>query len=102
MILRKEPAITWRAWLAWGIVALFYLTGFYQRVSPAAMTSELIFSDSPRRAWLERNWSGALANGAHVYALHAHQTAFFLIVGWAVLASVLISATCETHCRALA
>ncbi len=33
------------AWLAasiWGIAALFYLTGFYQRVSPAVMTEELM------------------------------------------------------------
>jgi MFS family permease len=31
-----------RSWLVWGIAALFYLTGFYQRVSPAVMTSELM------------------------------------------------------------
>jgi len=36
------PAISWRSWLIWGIAALFYLTGFYQRVSPAVMTSELM------------------------------------------------------------
>jgi len=33
------------AWLSasiWGIAALFYLTGFYQRVSPAVMTEELM------------------------------------------------------------
>ncbi|HEY1338985.1 MAG TPA: MFS transporter [Bryobacteraceae bacterium] len=36
------PAVTWRSWLVWGIAALFYLTGFYQRVSPAVMTSELM------------------------------------------------------------
>ncbi len=33
------------AWLAcsiWGIAAIFYLTGFYQRVSPAVMTTELM------------------------------------------------------------
>jgi MFS family permease len=35
-------AITWRSWIVWGIAALFYLTGFYQRVSPAVMTSELM------------------------------------------------------------
>jgi len=35
-------AVTWRSWLVWGIAALFYLTGFYQRVSPAVMTSELM------------------------------------------------------------
>jgi MFS family permease len=38
----RPPAVTWRAWLVWGIAALFYLTGFYQRVSPAVMTSELM------------------------------------------------------------
>jgi MFS family permease len=36
------PAVSWRSWLVWGIAALFYLTGFYQRVSPAVMTSELM------------------------------------------------------------
>ena len=34
--------VTWRSWLVWGIAALFYLTGFYQRVSPAVMTTELM------------------------------------------------------------
>jgi MFS family permease len=34
--------VKWRAWIVWGIAALFYLTGFYQRVSPAVMTSELM------------------------------------------------------------
>jgi MFS family permease len=28
----------------WGVAAIFYLTGFYQRVSPAVMTSELMQS----------------------------------------------------------
>src|SRR5579885_769123 len=36
------PAAAWRSWTVWGIAALFYLTGFYQRVSPAVMTSELM------------------------------------------------------------
>ncbi len=35
-------SVTWRSWAVWGIAALFYLTGFYQRVSPAVMTSELM------------------------------------------------------------
>jgi sugar phosphate permease len=30
------------AWSVWGIAAIFYLTGFYQRVSPAVMTGELM------------------------------------------------------------
>jgi len=42
VIAQKQPAITWRSWLVWGIAALFYLTGFYQRVSPAVMTTELM------------------------------------------------------------
>ena len=32
----------WLSWSIWGIAALFYLTGFYQRVSPAVMTTELM------------------------------------------------------------
>jgi len=34
----------WLAWSVWGVAALFYLSGFYQRVSPAVMTSELMSS----------------------------------------------------------
>ena len=38
-----EPeAPRWLSWSIWGIAALFYLTGFYQRVSPAVMTTELM------------------------------------------------------------
>jgi hypothetical protein len=37
---RNPPA--WLAWSVWGIAAAFYLTGFYQRVSPAVMTGELM------------------------------------------------------------
>jgi sugar phosphate permease len=32
------------AWLIWGIGALFYLSGYYLRVSPAVMTTELMQS----------------------------------------------------------
>jgi sugar phosphate permease len=43
-----EPSATlppnWLAWSIWGVAAIFYLTGFYQRVSPAVMTSELMQS----------------------------------------------------------
>ena len=38
----STASVSWRAWVVWGIAALFYLTGFYQRVSPAVMTSELM------------------------------------------------------------
>jgi MFS family permease len=40
---RKYPA-PWLSWSVWGIAAFFYLTGFYQRVSPAVMTDELMRS----------------------------------------------------------
>jgi len=36
----QPPALL--AWSVWGIAAIFYLTGFYQRVSPAVMTGELM------------------------------------------------------------
>ncbi len=32
------------AWMVWGLGAIFYLIGFYQRVAPAVMTSELMLS----------------------------------------------------------
>src|SRR5580698_9744175 len=38
----KNVPPTWLAASIWGIAALFYLTGFYQRVSPAVMTEELM------------------------------------------------------------
>jgi len=38
--LKNPPAIL--AWSVWGIAAIFYLSGFYQRVSPAVMTGELM------------------------------------------------------------
>jgi len=41
--LRESPP-AWLAWSVWGVAAIFYLTGFYQRVSPAVMTSELMRS----------------------------------------------------------
>ena len=41
MTATKSPP-AWLAWSVWGIAAAFYLTGFYQRVSPAVMTGELM------------------------------------------------------------
>jgi MFS family permease len=40
----REYPPAWLAWSVWGVAAIFYLTGFYQRVSPAVMTSELMRS----------------------------------------------------------
>jgi MFS family permease len=41
---RRSYAPLWLASLIWVIAALFYLTGFYQRVSPSVMTDELMRS----------------------------------------------------------
>src|SRR5947209_6347692 len=38
---RKYPSAS-LSWSIWGIAALFYLAGFYHRVSPAVMTDELM------------------------------------------------------------
>ena len=38
----KSYPPAWMAWSVWGIGALFYLMGFYQRVAPAVMTAELM------------------------------------------------------------
>ena len=35
-------APSWLAWSVWGVAAVFYLAGFYLRVSPAVMTTELM------------------------------------------------------------
>jgi MFS family permease len=41
-VTQAERPPNWLAWSVWGIAAIFYLTGFYQRVSPAVMTGELM------------------------------------------------------------
>ncbi len=38
---QKGPALA-VAWLVWGLGALFYLFGFFQRMAPAVMTAELM------------------------------------------------------------
>src|ERR1035438_8970783 len=38
---QKAPP-SWLSWSIWSIAALFYLAGFYHRVSPAVMTDELM------------------------------------------------------------
>ena len=39
---QRAYAPGWMAWMIWCIAAVFYLTGFYHRVSPAVMTDELM------------------------------------------------------------
>lgn len=48
---------------------------------------------------LDRHWSGTLSNGTRVYGPEAYETAFLLIIGWAVLSVIAISQTHETGCR---
>ncbi|WP_263409927.1 MFS transporter [Terriglobus tenax] len=48
---------------------------------------------------LDRNWSGALNKGVHVYDMHAYQLAFVLIVSWLTVSVLLLSLTRETGCR---
>lgn len=48
----KNPPPLRLAWLIWGIGALFYLSGYYLRVSPAVMTSELMRSFQTNAAGL--------------------------------------------------
>ena len=42
MAKRPQDPPAWLSWSVWGIGALFYLMGFYQRVAPAVMTQELM------------------------------------------------------------
>ncbi|WP_334238826.1 MFS transporter [Terriglobus sp. ADX1] len=37
-----DMAPVWLSWSIWAVAAIFYLSGFYQRVSPAVMTDELM------------------------------------------------------------
>jgi MFS family permease len=48
---------------------------------------------------LDRQWTGQMAAGVRVYGVEQFQSAFLLIVGWCVLACVLIAFTKETHCK---
>ena len=51
---------------------------------------------------LDREWGGAMANGARVYSASAFQTGFIPIAAWALLSCVLIALTRETRCRQVA
>lgn len=54
----------------------------------------------PGIGWvLDKEWSGTLANGVRVYGVPAFQTAFLLVIGWSLLACVLLGLTKETHCK---
>ena len=38
----SRPAPAWMSWTMWGLVASFYMVGFFQRVAPAVMVDELM------------------------------------------------------------
>lgn len=50
-------------------------------------------------AMLDHNWRGAMESGARVYDFAAYRAGFGLMLGWAVLALMLISFTRETFCK---
>jgi MFS family permease len=57
----------------------------------------------PAIGWvLDKKWTGTLAGGVHVYGVAAFQTGFLLVIGWLLLACVLLSLTKETHCKSAA
>ena len=54
----------------------------------------------PAVGWmLDRNWAGAWSNGVKLYSLDAYRAGFALMIGWALLALVLLFFTRETYCR---
>ncbi|HEY2574615.1 MAG TPA: MFS transporter, partial [Verrucomicrobiaceae bacterium] len=54
----------------------------------------------PGIGWLlDKKWAGTMVNGVRVYGVPAFHTAFLLVIGWLVLASILLSLTRETHCK---
>lgn len=54
----------------------------------------------PLVGWiLDRNWSGALADGARVYDFAAYRAGFSPMLAWLLLSLLLLAFTRETHCR---
>jgi nitrate/nitrite transporter NarK len=54
----------------------------------------------PGIGWiLDRMWGGKMADGLRVYDLSVFETGFLLIIGWSILACVLVGFTKETHCK---
>ena len=47
---------------------------------------------------LDKNWTGQVNHGIHVYGVHAYQLGFIFMVSWLVLSSILLSFTQETYC----
>jgi MFS family permease len=57
----------------------------------------------PAVGWmLDRRWEGAVREGVRVYSLAAYQAGFWLMMGWILLALVLLFFARETRCRQIA
>lgn len=57
----------------------------------------------PGIGWvLDKNWTGQMAGGAHVYSVAAFHSGFMLLAGWAVLSVIMIAMTRETYCKPIA
>jgi MFS family permease len=48
---------------------------------------------------LDRHWEGAVLEGVRIYSLSAYQAGFGLMMGWILIALVLLFFTRETYCR---
>jgi len=56
----------------------------------------------PAIGWvLDRFWTGDTMDGVRIYGIAAYQAGFSLLIGWSMLAFILIFFTRETHCRQL-
>jgi hypothetical protein len=54
----------------------------------------------PAVGWmLDRHWEGTALEGVRIYSLAACQAGFGLMLGWILIALVLLFFTRETHCR---
>jgi MFS family permease len=57
----------------------------------------------PAVGWmLDRRWEGAVREGVRVYSLAAYQAGFWLMMGWILIALLLLFFTRETRCRQMA
>ena len=57
---------------------------------------------STARDWLDptdKNWTGTMIGGVHVYDTHAFRMGFSLMVGWLIVSTILLSLTKETYCK---
>jgi sugar phosphate permease len=54
----------------------------------------------PLVGWmLDKNWHGAMKDGARIYDLAAYQSGFILMLCWTALSMLLILLTKETYCK---